>query len=124
MALNGKVRSAAPGMVGGDTDDKVSAAVAQDFFNKGFKFCMRYLTRVAGDENPGDLTEDEAATILLSGLQLGAVQHVARKPWNATAALGAQYGANAAANARQIGLPAGMNLWLDLEGVANSSSHQ
>jgi Rv2525c-like, glycoside hydrolase-like domain len=124
MALNAKVTPAASGLIGWDTNAKVSAAVAKDFRSKGFSFCMRYLTRARGNENPGDLTEAEAATILQAGLWLGAVQHVAPEGWSATAALGAQYGANAAANARAIGLPAGLNLWLDLEGVSNTSSHQ
>jgi len=126
MALNGKVQAAPPGLIGWDTDAKVDAQAAKDFRSKGFSFCMRYLTRNSNVQSGGDLTGSEAAIILQSGLALGAVQHVARARagWKATGALGAQYGANATANARQIGLPDGMNLWLDLENVANSSSHQ
>jgi hypothetical protein len=49
---------------------------------------------------------------------------VAQAGWKATAALGTQYGKRAAGNAKQASLPAGMNLWLDLEGVSNASSAQ
>jgi hypothetical protein len=52
------------------------------------------------------------------------VQHVSPEGWVATAQLGKTYGTNAASNAQQVGLPAGMNIWLDLEGVSKKSSHQ
>jgi hypothetical protein len=46
------------------------------------------------------------------------VQHVLDPGWSPTQALGQEFGQNAAANAQQIGFPAGVNLWCDLEGVA------
>ena len=124
MALNGKIASAAPGLIGWDTDTKVTAAKAKEFYDKGFRFCIRYLTRSKDVENPGDITAAEAALILKAGLALSAVQHVAPAGWTATAALGTQYGKRAASNAKQADLPGGMNLWLDLEGISNASSHQ
>ena len=71
-----------------------------------------------GNESSKDLSTSEATQILQAGLALMAVQHVATAGWTPSAALGTQYGDNAAANAKSIGLPSGVNLWLDLEGVA------
>jgi hypothetical protein len=124
MALHGKVVSAAPGLVGFDTDTKLTAAKAKAFYNRGFRFCMRYLTRSSDTPSPGDISQNEAALILKAGLALGAVQHVAPRGWKASAALGKQYGRRAADSAKAAALPAGMNLWLDLEGVSSTSSHQ
>jgi glycoside hydrolase-like protein len=124
MALNGKVMTAAPGLIGWDTNAQVSAATARTFFGKGFRFCIRYLTRSSNVQSASDLTSGEAAAILDAGLALSAVQHVSPEGWQATADLGTKYGTNAVANAKQAGLPEGMNLWLDLEGVSANSSHQ
>jgi hypothetical protein len=124
MALHGKVVSAAPGLIGFDTDTKLTAAKAKDFYNRGFRFCVRYLTRSSDKPSPGDISQNEAALILKAGLALGAVQHVAPRGWKPSAALGKQYGRRAADSAKAASLPAGMNLWLDLEGVSSTSSHQ
>jgi Domain of unknown function (DUF1906) len=51
------------------------------------------------------------------------VQHVARAGWSPTKSLGTTYGRNAAAYVSEIGFPPGVNVWLDLEGVKNSTSH-
>jgi hypothetical protein len=45
------------------------------------------------------------------------VQHVEVAGWVPTAALGAEYGANAARFTRALGVPAGVGVWCDLEGV-------
>ncbi len=124
MILSGKVTAATPGLIGWDTNTKITKAIAKAQFGKGFRFCIRYLTRASNKEAPGDLTVAEAGIILDAGLALGAVQHVAPEGWVASGPLGATYGRNAAANAEQAGLPGGMNIWLDLEGVSNKSSHQ
>jgi hypothetical protein len=46
------------------------------------------------------------------------VQHVAPEGWVPEPALGEMYGKAAAANCRGVGLPEGVTVWLDLEGVA------
>jgi hypothetical protein len=46
-----------------------------------------------------------------------AVQHPPMPGWSPTAELGTTYGANAADYAAQAGLPAGVCVWLDLEGI-------
>jgi Domain of unknown function (DUF1906) len=124
MALNGQVASAVSGLIGWDTDARVMKSTAQDYYARGFRFCIRYLTRGAAKQAANDLSAAEASTILSAGLALSAVQHVALEGWEASKAKGGTYGQNAVANAQQIGLPKGMNLWLDLEGVGKASSHQ
>ena len=121
--LPGTVQNAAPGLKGFDTNTIVTSTQANEFKNGGYAFCIRYLSRGAG-QSSGDLSYNEAKTILDAGLALSAVQHVLSAGWNPTAALGATYGTNAAANATSIGLPPGMNLWCDLEGVASGTPAQ
>ena len=124
MALQGNVAVAPPGVRGLDCDTAVTAAQAQAYFNQGFRFCIRYVSRTdalraghAGGATP-DLSEAEAAGILAAGMAVMAVQHPANVGWSPSADLGTAYGANAARYAAAAGLPAGVNLWLDLEGVA------
>lgn len=121
--LPGTIQQAAPGLKGFDTNTVVTSAQASAFKADGFSFCIRYLSRNQG-QNAGDLSFNEAKIILEAGLALSAVQHVLAAGWNPTAALGNTYGTNAAANASSIGLPAGMNLWCDLEGIATGTPAQ
>ncbi|BBL71702.1 hypothetical protein MoryE10_23080 [Methylogaea oryzae] len=59
---------------------------------------------------------------MAAGLALMAVQHVAPAGWTPSAALGTSNGVNAAANAKSVGFPSSVNVWLDLEGVNNAAS--
>ena len=86
----------------------------------GYDFCVRYLSRNIGQVAP-NLTNAEAIDILNAGLALTAVQHVSNPGWAPTADLGTTYGANAALNAASVGLPGGINIWCDLEGVASNT---
>ncbi|MFC7626386.1 DUF1906 domain-containing protein [Paraburkholderia humisilvae] len=95
----------------------MSSTIAQEFSGQGYGFCIRYLSLGAGQAS-GDLSPTEAAGILSSGLALMAVQHVDEPGWSPSQSLGQTYGNNAAGNAAQVGFPAGVNLWCDLEGVA------
>jgi len=116
--LPGLVRQAAAGLTGFDINHKVTAADAQIFKNAGYDFCIRYIPRTAALAD-GNLTNGEATDIVNAGLALMAVQHVALPGWAPTAALGTAYGAYAADYCSQIvGLPQGVNIWCDLEGVA------
>ena len=119
--LQGKLESAAPGLQGFDTASPVSAAAARAFRLSGFRFCVRYLSR-GTPQAAGDLAPAEATAILAGGLALMAVQHVMRPGWVPTAALGAGYGVAAATNAQQCGLPPGVVVWLDLEGVRSGAA--
>ncbi len=121
--LNGKVQSAAPGLLGFDTNTPVSTGAAKAFRHSGFSFCVRYLSR-STPQATGDLSYAEAKAILAGGLALMVVQHVMRAGWIPSAARGAQYGAAAAANAQATGLPPGVTVWLDLEGISAGVSSE
>ena len=118
--MPGTVEAAPAGATGFDTDTKLTASSASAFAAAGFRFAIRYLTRDAPEADT-DLTRSEALDILDAGLALMAVQHVAPSGWVPSASLGAEYGAYAAANARSVGLPYGVSVWLDLEGVAEGT---
>jgi hypothetical protein len=112
---------AAPaGAAGFDTDRRLTAKTAAAFHAEGFTFAVRYLSR-STPGHPGDLSREEAQAILDAGLALMAVQHVPQAGWTPTQALGRQYGQAAATNARTAGLPHGVGVWLDLEGVAEDT---
>ncbi len=123
MNLPGTVQPANPGLLGFDADVVVTASVAQQFFQQGYHFCGRYLSHGTEQIAP-DLTNAEAADILDAGLALFAVQHAPPANWSPTGALGTAYGTNAVKNAQSIGLPTGMNLWCDLEGIKAGTSAQ
>jgi len=120
MALSGNIQAAPNGALGFDADTAISSNVAQQFVSQGYAFCVRYLSRTQG-QAPGDLSAAEANAILGAGMALMAVQHVRAPGWSPTAALGQQDGANAGFNAGEIGIPAGVNIWCDLEGVNAAS---
>jgi len=117
QTLPGNVLQAAPGLSGFDTDTVLTSTTAQQFANEGYVFCARYLS-LGNTQAEGDLSYSEAADILAAGLCLTAVQHVMAEGWHPNAALGVQFGQNAASNAASVGLPQGMNIWCDLEGIA------
>jgi hypothetical protein len=120
MALSGNIQSAPNGALGFDADTPIPSSAAQQFASQGYTFCVRYLSRTQG-QLPGDLSANEANAILSAGLALMSVQHVRGEGWSPTAALGQQDGTNAGYNAGEIGFPAGVNVWCDLEGVNPAS---
>jgi len=122
MTLPGTVEASTPSVPGFDSDTIITAAVAQQFYAGGYKFCLRYLS--LRSESPQDLTTQEATDILNSGLALMPVQHVRKPGWSPTASLGQEDGQNAASNAQDVGFPAGVNVWCDLEGVGGGASPQ
>lgn len=111
------VEPAKAGAKGFDANTPITKAKAAALRQAGFAFAVRYLSRKAKPP-AGDLTKAEMAAILDSGLALMAVQHVAAPGWLPSGALGLDYGANAAAHARAVGLPAGTAVFLDLEEVS------
>jgi hypothetical protein len=116
--LSGSVQSAAAGLKGFDANTPISASTAAAFHAAGYRFCVRYVGRTQMASY--DLTASEAKTILEAGLALMIVQHVLDPGWTPSQSLGQEYGANAAAFTGQIGVPAGVNVWCDLEGVSTS----
>lgn len=114
--LDGKVQSPIGMARGFDSDSVIDPATAGRFFDQGYRFCLRYLSR--GAQHAGDLTYEEACGILGAGLALMPVQHVAQSGWLPTAELGTEYGNAAAMGAGSTGFPAGVNVWCDLEGCS------
>jgi hypothetical protein len=115
QTLAGKVESARPGQHGLDRDAPITRQLALGLRRLGFTFCVRYLSRGAPQHD--DLTASEAEGILGGGLALMPVQHVQKGRWVPAATLGGDYGAAAVHHAQSVGFPAGVNVWLDLEGV-------
>jgi hypothetical protein len=122
-SITGRIVRATPGARGFDTTVVLDTALARRFKQEGYSFCIRYLSLFSTDDEvaDGDLTRPEAEAILDAGLALMVVQHVRSPGWVPSATLGLQTGNHAANNAIFVGLPAGMNVWLDLEGVNSSS---
>jgi hypothetical protein len=114
--LNGSVVAAGSGLHGFDTDVPLTHDTAAAFKRQGFEFCVRYLSR-STPQAGGDLSAAEAQAILDGGLSLMAVQHVMKAGWAPTTDLGTQFGTAAASNAQDVGFPAGVTVWLDLEGI-------
>lgn len=121
--LNGKVQAAVSGLNGFDCDAVLSSTQASDLKKLGYDFCIRYLS-LSTPQQPGDLTTAEANDILNSGLALMAVQHVQDPGWLPGESVGTELGTVAALNAQSVGLPAGMNIWCDLEGLTAGTSTQ
>lgn len=117
MLLHGHVYTASNGLRGVDTDSAISADAAAAFHAHGYRFAIRYVRREVAHER--DLSAHEAALLLDAGLGIMAVQYVeSERDWAPSGAQGAQNGATAAAEATAVGIPAGVTLWCDLEGVA------
>jgi hypothetical protein len=122
MPLPGTVLSASPAILGFDADTTVTPALAQQFAAEGYEFCLRYLSR--SQQKPTDLSAQEATDILNAGLALMAVQHANVLGWPPSQALGQQDGQAAATNAGNIGIPPGVCVWCDLEGVSTDAVGQ
>lgn len=122
VMLSGTVQQASAGSSGFDVNQVLSAADAQGLKDSGYDFCIRYIPRT---ENliAGNITYTEAQNILSAGLALMVVQHVALPGWSPAAELGTAYGSYAAIYVQQfVGLPTGVNIWCDLEGVASGTT--
>jgi hypothetical protein len=119
-SLSGSIETAPTGAKGFDTTDVLSTAKAKQFKDDGYTFCVRYLS-LSSTEKEGDLSYQEADDILDAGLALMAVQHVRIPGWTPSGSLGTDYGSHAANNAIHVGLPQGVNIWLDLEGADNDT---
>jgi hypothetical protein len=130
MSVQGTVSQATQGAIGFDTAVPLTAKVAKAYVAQGFQFVVRYVSRTdksrANNEKSGlgDVSEAEAKLILASGLSLMVVQHVATTGWIPTPVLGKSYGTSAAAYTKAAGLPAGLNVWLDLEDIPKGTPHE
>ena len=114
---DGHVITAPDGVRGFDADVVITRDAASAFFEHGYRFCIRYVARRKASDH--DLSPAEAATLLGAGFGLMIVQHVESEDgWVPTPTKGAEYGTTAASESSRIGIPPGVCVWLDLEGVA------
>jgi hypothetical protein len=116
-SLPGVVRSATPGAKGFDASVNLSAASTSALAGQ-FSFCLRYVPFHGWTD--GDLTFSEATAILQSGLALMPIYPYPGDDWQPDAASGSLHGSRAVAGAQALGFPAGVNLWMDLEGIASA----
>lgn len=121
LPLPGKVEPASASAKGLDVNAVLTDSNTVHIKAQGYDFCIRYIPRTA-QLIKGNLSNAEAIRILKAGLALMVVQHVANPGWIPSAELGTAYGSYAAVYAKTIvGLPPGVNVWLDLEEVAKDA---
>ena len=119
--MTSRALAAVPGARGFDANAVVSAADAQAFVAHGYAFALRYLPRVT--RRSTDLSRGEFDALLTAGLAVMPVQHVeSAASWVPTDDKAFVYGHTAADDARRLGFPDGVTVWLDLEGVADGVS--
>ena len=123
MTLPGHVFTAPDGVRGFDTAETVTPSAAAAFRRRGYRFCVRYVRR--DKPHASALTASEAKSVLNVGIGLMLVQYVeSDTSWRPTGAKGATNGAVAAAEAGKLGVPWGVTMWCDLEGVARGTPTQ
>jgi len=122
--INGSVGPLPDGATGIDQPFPVTAASAAQYIKQGYTFVIRYVGRGDGSKHFVDLTEAEGQTIIDAGLALCVVQHPLAEGWSPTAARGQKFGAAAGSLAAAAGLPPGVSVWVDLEGVAPTAQPQ
>lgn len=118
--LTGFPKLAPHGLRAFDTNSVLTADRAAAFRQAGYRAAIRYVRRAPRHDY--DISAHEAEVILKAGLALGIVQHVAPENWQPTAELGSDYGLVARRECEAIGLPMGVNVWCDLEGVSRDAS--
>lgn len=109
------------GSRGWDCNAVIGASEARLMKAADFEFAVRYVKR--DRPHSWDVSQNEVLSLLNAGLGVMLVQHVAPTGWRPNASLGMIYGDTAADEAHKVGLPFGVNLWCDLEGVQSGSSH-
>jgi hypothetical protein len=123
MVLPGHIFSAPDGVRGIDTTERVSRANAVALHAHGYRFCVRYVRR--DKPHASALSSAEATAILDSGSGLMLVQYVeSESAWTPTAKKGTTNGGVAASEAEKVGVPWGVTIWCDLEGVAVGTPRQ
>ena len=120
MSLPGHVFSAPDGVRGFDTTETVTPDTAVRFRRAGYRFCVRYVRR--DRPHASALKASEARSLLTTGIGLMIVQYVeSETAWSPTAAKGAKNGGVAASECELLGVPWGVTVWCDLEGVARGT---
>jgi hypothetical protein len=123
MTLPGHAFSAPDGVRGFDTAERVSASAAAAFRRRGYRFCVRYVRR--DKPHASALSASEARSLLAVGIGLMLVQYVeSESSWVPSGAKGTTNGGVAASEAELLGVPWGVTVWCDLEGVARGTPAQ
>jgi hypothetical protein len=123
MTLPGHVFTAPDGVRGFDTAERVTPSAAAAFRRAGYRFAVRYVRR--DKPHASALSGSEARSLLGVGIGLMIVQYVeSDTSWQPTKAKGAKNGAVAASEAEMLGVPWGVTVWCDLEGVAPGTPSQ
>jgi hypothetical protein len=123
IMLPGHVFSAPDGVRGFDTAETVTSSAAVAFRRMGYRFCVRYVRR--DKPHASALKGGEAKSLLNVGIGLMIVQYVeSETAWTPSTAKGAKNGAVAASECELLGVPWGVTVWCDLEGVALGTSSQ
>lgn len=115
--MKGQVITAPSALKGFDCNSIVSTEAGRRLHALGHRFAVRYVRRNQVRSN--DISTAEINQLFSAGLALMIVQHVeSDRSWTPDATKGAQYGDNAASSCLALGIPRGVTVWLDLEGVA------
>lgn len=116
MTLPGHVFTARDGVRGFDTAETVTPNAIAAFRSHGYRFCIRYLRR--DKPHASALSAQEAKHLLLAGIGLMLVQYVeSDTAWIPGAVKGTRNGGVASTEAAKLGVPSGVTVWCDLEGV-------
>jgi hypothetical protein len=117
MTLPGHVFPAPDGVRGVDTTERITSTIAAALHEHGYRFCVRYVRR--DQPHASALSAAEANTLLRWGLGIMLVQYVeSDSSWIPSATKGTANGGVAASEAERLGIPSGVTIWCDLEGVA------
>lgn len=105
------------GTRGFDCNVAVGAGSARLLARAGYRFAVRYVRRTTARAN--DLSPTEVELLHGAGIAVMPVQHVeSESAWAPSPTKGVAYGAAAVDGAQRAGMPPGVTVWLDLEGVA------
>jgi len=105
--------SGAPSELCADTDEVLDAGKCAALMAVGIKGVFRYLE---------DLTASEVSTITSSGLKLYFVNHSRLPGWLPSSAAGTADGLRDVGNLQKLGIPKGVHMAFDLEGVGGGSA--
>lgn len=109
------------GLRGFDCDRPITRDEAKKFFDKNYRFAVRYVVRQTPHDR--DLSLHEIDALFNAGLAVMPVQHVeSESDWTPSLDKGTSNGRNASNMCASLGFPATANVWLDLEGVSTAVS--
>jgi hypothetical protein len=123
LTLPAHIFTAPDGVRGFDTAETVTLTAAKAFRRAGYRFCVRYVRR--DKPHASALSAKEATSLLNVGIGLMLVQYVeSETAWIPSAAKGTTNGTVATSEAAKLGVPWGVTVWCDLEGVKPGTPSQ